>query len=161
MIKWRYLLSYQIAWVLVGLTIKVKQFRAQGSFHCWCESYLIEDVIGGRGQLLMEIMGISAFYIRPLVFSCFYEQHHFGAGIKLILICRSNIFLLDIFSDQVESAARNHRDLWRNDVWKVLLNLIKTNYMIVTKCFITIQHYILTIFQFAQLLGSSFDPIYE
>ena len=45
-------------------------------------------------------------------------------------------FMLDIFSDPVESAARINRDLMRiyewGVLWNVLFNPVKTNYMIVT-----------------------------
>ena len=49
-------------------------------------------------------------------------------------------FMLDIFSDPVESAARINRDLMRIYAWGVLWNVsfnpAKTNYMIVTNLFI-------------------------
>ena len=48
--------------------------------------------------------------------------------------------MLDIFSEPVESAARNNRDLMRiyawGVLWNVLFNPVKTNYMIVTNRFI-------------------------
>ena len=63
-----------------GLLFKLRQFGVEGSFHRWCESYLYNGkqrvVINGCESQLVgptyKCWGPSAFYIRHIVFSCFY-----------------------------------------------------------------------------------------
>ena len=111
-----------------GLLFKLRQFGVEGSFHFWCESYLSNRkqrvVINGCEAQLVDInAGVpQGSIVGPLFFLVVINDIILELETNTYLFS-DDTFMLDIFSDPVESAARINRDLMRIYARGVLWNV--------------------------------------